>query len=371
MTTLKADPAPAPDDLFGNTGTSFNAAQLITFACHAVANTVFTQPTPKPAWYDGLNAELLTAQKLAQQWLDTLGTQVTKTIPLQVINFGANFTAATNMIIQIANEHPDASGADDPYVKEIKQIIEQTLLPPIEGVISQMGTVSTALSQWGDQLQKAHNDLKGGAANIQAAEISLQTDIKKMNDAITGLQAAIAGENQAIAASAAGIGIGLFALVVGIALAPETGGTSLLIGGAIGAAGIIGGSVTWGVMQDRINTQFDQIADDQKEMADDQRQLTALMGLQMASDGAVSSIELATSSLSKLETQWGVFQGELQDVVGKLELADQSLSAIVSKVFTSAAQTEWASAIETANNLVNSKVEVQAKTLPMSSGKAA
>ncbi|MGH8383270.1 hypothetical protein [Pseudomonas sp.] len=153
---------------------------------------------------------------------------------------------------------------------------------------------------------------------------------------------------------------------MGIALAPETGGASLLIGGGIGAAGIIGGSVTWGVMQHKINEQFDDIAKDQQELADDQRQLVALQGLQLASSNAVSSIELATQSLSKLQTQWGTFQGELQGVVASLQSADQAISTIVQGVFTKAAQTEWATAMDTANSLVNAKIEIQAQTLPMS-----
>jgi len=54
-----------------------------------------------------------------------------------------------------------------------------------------------------------------------------QTDIGKMNIAIQGLQAQIDAENKAIVAGALAIGVGLFALVVGIALAPVTGGASL------------------------------------------------------------------------------------------------------------------------------------------------
>lgn len=357
---------PAPDTLFGNTGVSYNAAQLITFACHAVVNTVFVAPSPKPDWFDDLNAELVAAQTLAQQWIDTLGPQVTKTIPLQVINFGSDFTAATNAILQIVQANPTAQGADNPAVVEIKTIIQQTLLPPIETVITQMSQVSTSLTSWGDSMQTAHNNLANGSTNIQAAEITLQGDINKMNNAIQLLKTQIDGENKIIAASAAGIGIGIFALVVGIALAPETGGTSLLIGGVIGAAGIIGGGMAWGAMQHLINEQFDKIAEDQQELADEQRQLVALQGLQLASNNAVSSIELATQSLSKLQTQWGTFQGELQGVVTDLESAENALSTIVQGVFTSAAQTEWAEAITTANNLVNAQVEIQAQTLPMS-----
>ena len=164
--------------------------------------------------------------------------------------------------------------------------------------------------------------------------------------------------NKAIAASAAAIAIGIFALVVGIALAPET-------------AGIIGGSVTWGIMQSRINARFDEIAKDQQELADDQRQIVALQGLQLASSSAVSSIELATQSLSKLQTQWGVFHGELLNVITQLESAEHAVSTLVQGVFTSAAQTEWASAITTANNLANTKVQIDEKTLPMDAPVAA
>lgn len=362
---------PAPDDIFGNTGVSYNAAQLITFACHAVTNTVFVAPSPKPDWFDDLNSELVVAQKLAQQWIDTLGPQVTSTIPLQVINFGSDFLAATNAIISIANANPTAQGADNPYVMEIRMIIEQTLLPPLQAVLAQMDDTSTMLATWGNAMQQAHNDLASGSTNIQAAEIDLQNDITKMNTAISSLQSEIDAENKAIAASAAAIGIGIFALVVGIALAPETGGASLLIGGGIGAAGIIGGGVTWGVMQSRINSQFDEIAKDQQELADDQRQLVALQGLQMASSNAVSSIEMATQSLSKLQTQWSTFDGEIKNVIDQLNQADQAISVIVQSVFTSAAQTEWKAAMDTANSLVNAKIEIQTQTLPMDSQQAA
>ncbi|WP_157969687.1 alpha-pore-forming cytotoxin MakA [Pseudomonas huaxiensis] len=357
--------APAPDTLIGNTGVSYNAAQLITFACHAVDNTVFVSPTPQPSWFDTLNGELGVAQTLAQQWIDTLGPDVSKTIPLQVIDFGSDFTAATNAILQIVQQNPTASGATNPYVIEVQTIIQQTLLPPIQAVITQMTQTNTDLVTWGNSMQTAHNNLVSGATNIQSAETQLQADIGQMNAAIAALNAEITQENQAIAASAAGIGIGIFALVVGVALAPETGGASLLVGGVIGAAGIIGGGVTWGVMQSKINDQFNQIAADQQELNDDQRQLVALQGLQMASDGAVASIELATQALSKLMTQWGTLQGELQGVVTQLQSAEAQLSTITEGIFTQAAVTEWTQAIATANNLVNAQVPIQSQTLPM------
>jgi predicted nucleic acid-binding Zn-ribbon protein len=371
MTANPNDLTPAPDTVSGKTGTSYTSAQLITMACHGVAETVFSPPDPKPKWFDDLNAKLGDAQVLANQWLDTLGQQVTQTIPLQVLNFGPTYVSTTNAILDIVKEHGSASGKDNQYVIEIKELIEQTLVPGVTDAINAIDKIAGDLETWGAAVTKAHNALSKGAGDIQSAEIALKGDIDKMNNAIKNLHTYIDNENKAIAASAAAIGIGVFALIVGVALAPETGGASLAIGGFIGAAGIIGGAVTWGVMQHKINEQFDEIAKDQKEKADDQRQLVALQGLSMASNAAVSNLSLASSALSKLRTQWGVFEGELQGVLKKLESAEDSISVIVQGVFTSAALKEWQEAAETANALVNRKIKVDSKMLPMDSKSAA
>jgi len=371
MTLTATDTAPAPDTMEGKTGVAFNAAQLITMACHAVANTTFVAPDPKPSWFDDLNTKLGAAITVANQWIDSLDTQVSSTIPLHVINFAPTFDATTTAIMQLVAANPSASGKDNPIVLEIKAMIAQALVPAVGDAITNIDHLATALESWGEQLQKAHDSLSSGATNIQAAEISLQSDIDKMNNAIANLHTTIDGENKAIAASAAAIAIGLFALIVGIALAPETGGASLYIGGAIGAAGIIGGSVTWGIMQSRIDSQFNEIAKDQQELASDQRQIVALKGLAMASTGAVSNLELASSSLSKLRTQWGTFEGELNGVLDKLDKAEESISVILQGIFTSAAQEEWKSAMDTANALVNRTLEIDVKTLPMDKQHAA
>jgi len=130
------------------------------------------------------------------------------------------------------------------------------------------------------------------------------------------------------------------ALVVGIALAPVTGGASLIVSG-IGGAAIIGGAVTWGVMQAKINSQFSEIAEDQKHISDDKRQLVALQGLSLAANSAISSIATATSALSDVKVMWTMFQNDLQGTMDKLEKADENLSAIVNKAYVIAAQKEW------------------------------
>ncbi len=371
MTAQTTALTPAKNNLEGKTGTSYTAAQMVTMACQGVSETVFQAPSPKPDWFDDLDAKLGDAKTLADEWLNTLGQQVSQTIPLQILNFGPTYDAVTKQILDIVKKHGSESGKDNQYVVEIKELISQGLVPSVNTSIAEIEKISVDLEAWGKKVMAAHNALSSGASNIQSAEIALKGDIDKMNNAIKNLHTYIDNENKAIAASAAAIGIGIFALIVGIALAPETGGASLAIGGFIGAAGIIGGSVTWGIMQHKINEQFDEIAKDQAEKADDKRQLVALQGLAMASHAAVANLSLATTALSKLRTQWGVFQGELKGVVDKLEKAEDAISVIVQGVFTSAALNEWQEATTTANALVNRKIETTSKTLPMDSKKAA
>jgi hypothetical protein len=288
---------------------------------------------------------------------------MTSSIPSHVIDYATTYQAMTAQIIELIDKDPTAKGNDNPTVKETFALIE-ALADSVGDIITDVDDMKTKLKEWGDKMQQSHDDLYKGAANIQAAETDLQSDINKMNTAIEGLQAYIYAENKAIGYGGIAIGIGLFAVVAGIALAPVTDGYSLIVAGA-GALAIIGGAVNWGVMQNKINKQFDEIAKDQQRITDDKRQLVALLGLSLSSNTAISAIEIATQTLSDVRTMWAVFQGELQGTLDKLNKADEELYAIVNKAYIQGAQTEWNLAVEFAQQLVGKKLEVEVKELPM------
>lgn len=338
---------------------SFVSLQVITASCHAVQNTNFVSPPTKPDWFDGLDSKLTAAKATAGTWVNTLAEDVTSTIPAAVIDYSTTYSALTGQIHEIAKAHPDASGKDNQYVKEVAALIAG-MIESVDNIITKVEAVNTKLTQWGKDMQTSHDDLTKGAANIQAAETDLQTDITKMNGAIKNLNTYIDNENKAIAVAAGAIGVGLLLLVAGIALAPETGGASLLVA-ATGGIAVVGGAVTWGVMQSKINEQYKEIAADTKELNDDKKQLLALQGLGQASDLAIRSIANATTALSDFKTSWGVFTKELQGVVTKLNSAEDSLMVIVQEAFTDAAAQEWGKALEFAQDLAEQKVPVQTK----------
>jgi hypothetical protein len=346
-----------------STASGFASLQIVTASCHGVLNTQFIAPSPKPSWFDDLNGKLDAAKVLANQWIDDIAPKLTASIPSHVIDYGTTYTALTDQIVDLLNKNPTAKGKDNPVVQQVFALIS-ALHDEIETIITDVIGTQEQLKIWGDAMQKSHDDLFAGAANIQSLQVDLQADIGKMNAAIQGLRAQIDAENKAIVAGALAIGVGLFALVVGIALAPVTGGASLIVSG-IGGAAIIGGAVTWGVMQAKINGQFDEIAEDQNKISDDKRQLVALQGLSLAANSAISSIATATSALSDVKVMWTMFQNELQGTMDKLEKTDENLSAIVNKAYIIAAQNEWNLAVQFAQQLSGMTVPVEQKTLPM------
>lgn len=361
MTSLQSANAASTND---TTASGFASLQIVTTACHGILNTQFTAPSPKPDWFDELSKELDAAKVLAKQWIDDIAPQMTASVPTHVINYGTTYAAMTDQIVDLIDKNPTARGKDNPVVQQVFALI-QALEEELATIITEMEATQAQLKTWGDQMQVAHDNLFNGAANIQAAEAALQGDIDKMNNAIKGLRDMIDGENKAIAGSAAAIGIGLLALVVGIALAPETGGASLVVAG-IGAAGVIGGSITWGIMQDKISGQFDEIAKDQQRISDDNRQLVALQGLSLSAGMAVDSTATAINALSDVKVMWGVFQGEMQGTMDKLERTDEELASIVNKALVLAAQKEWNLAVAFAQQLAGMQLQVETKTLPMS-----
>lgn len=345
--------------------TGVASLSIVTGACHAILNTVFIAPAPKPDWFDNLNQRLDEAKVLAKQWIDQLAPDMTAKLPNEVINYASTYDAVTKQIVQIASANPNAKGKDNPYVLQVFELID-ALKTQVGSIHDDLTTEDGKLTAWGDAMQTAHDNLYKGAASIQAAEASLQADIGKMNVAIDGLRAQISAENKAICAAAIAVALGIFILIVGIAVTIATAGAGAVVMG-IGAAGIIGGAVTWGIMQHKIDTQYNEIAKDQAEIADDKRQIVALQGLSLASDQAVGAVAQATSALSSVKTMWKLFEGELQGVLDKLSMASQSLALIVNEAFVNGAAEEWQLAEQLAQQLVATPMKLDARTLPMDS----
>jgi hypothetical protein len=346
------------------TSSGFASLQIVTGACHGVLNTQFIAPTPKPVWFDALNKDLDGAKKLAHRWIDDIAPSMTASIPGHVIDYATTYKALSDEIIDLLTKNPNAKGKDNPIVKQVFELIE-TLHDSIQPIIDDIEATQRSLTEWGKEMQKSHDDLFTGAANIQSAQIDLQVHIEKMNSAIAGIKDKIQTENIIVAGGAATLAIGLTVAVAAVAFAVATGGAGLFVVAGIAGLAAIGGGVTWGVMQAEINNKFAEIAEDQKKIADDQRQLVALQGLSLSASMAVTSIATATRALSDVKVLWTFFKDELAGTMAKLNNTNVELSAVVNKALVRAAQREWDEAVTFAKQLVGAPVTVEVRSIPM------
>lgn len=357
-----SDPTPQPA-LQSKTQKGFLSLILITQACHGVLNTTFTAPDPKPSWYDALSTHLDDAKTVARDWVDNIAPSVTASVPQAVLDYGTTYQAITAEIVSICQANPNASGADNQYVKQVQQLIGG-LLGQITEILATVDTTSAQLKAWGDRLQTAHDNLSSGASSIQNAEVALQSDIDAMNTAIQNLNDTITQLNKYMMDAQIAVGVGIFLGVVALALAPVSGGASLVVG-AVAVAGIVGGAVEWSKFQSEINSDFQQIAADQVEKSSDQAQIVALQGLATSANQAVGNMVQAESSLSDFRTSWAGFHDDLQGVINDLTKADKALSTLLEMAFTNAAANEWQRAIDFATTLQGTQINMPTAQMDM------
>src|SRR5262249_11957169 len=135
---------------------SFLTLSLITQSCHGVANTVFVPPPEKPVWFDELNKKLDGAKAVSHTWIDDIAPSITGGVPKMVLDYNPTYVAATEEIEGIAREHPNAKGKDDPYVTQIRELVE-VLNEPVIKTVGEAQKTEERLKKWGIEMQGAHD----------------------------------------------------------------------------------------------------------------------------------------------------------------------------------------------------------------------
>lgn len=367
MKLMYAD-AGVKDEATDKTVKTYAALTLISASCHAVLNTSLICPEPRKddkgndkfPWFDDLQKRLDDAKVVARDWLDNVVVPIQAAIPTSVIDFNAQFQTVTDMVLQICDKSPNMKKGDADYndvvqlLQSLVDTIETDIIVPIENSREQ-------LKKWGQSLQKAHDELSGKVKVIQDAEIDLATKIENLNQEIDNLNRLIKSESTLVSVGGGLVGGGVFVGIVGVALIAAGAGVAGGIVIGIGAAMVIGGAVTWGVMQDKINKQYNQIASDRKEIDADKLLLVSLKGIESGTTLAVSNLETALSALDEVKTMWQGFENIIKSTLGDLEKAEEQPTKILIKMFTQSARSKWAEANKMAEQLLGTNVKVENK----------
>lgn len=348
---------------------AYAALTPVTVSCHAVINTTLVRPEPKYdkdgknifAWFDGVNKKLDEAKVVAKDWVDNVVTPIQSDIPSSVITFHNQFQATSSFVKKLCEENPDMKEGDKEF-KRVNQLL-QALIDTIDNdIIVPIDNSSKKLKEWGAAMQKAHDNLSGEVNTVQNAEIALATDIERLNTSIDALNAQIDSENTLIAVGAGLVGGGIFVALVGVALCAT--GVGAVAGGLViglGVTMLIGGAVTWGVMQGRIDKQYKEIAEDRKEINTDKQLLISLKGIESGVTSAAAQMETAISALSEVRGMWDGFKKVIEGTITDMKSAQTSASAVVKEMFADAAQKQWEDAHKIALLLLDTKIKVEDK----------
>jgi hypothetical protein len=367
-------------DLQINIKKSFFALTLITQACHGIVNTRLKAPKPKPKWFDDLSELLITAQVKALFWIKKLGPGITDEILGQVIDFGKTFDTALSQIMNIATTHPDSSGKDNQYIKKVHDLIS-SLETSVNDAIANAKNKFRMLEEWGTEMNNSQGELIDAINFIQNKEYTLDNEISEMRSAIRTLIVEATDKTKLITAPSGAPYDGVSSIIVGILLAPATGGGSLtnayvvgLTNSAIKRKSETADSGESKIteekellnLQDRINYLFDNIAKDQKKLGSEKRLVVALSGVTCSCGQVVRYIDSSTRALLELNARWNFYLEELSEIKKALLQGTDSLESIVSATI-SVSKTEWDAATALAAKIIDMKIIITTKNLPMSS----
>lgn len=327
-------------------GQSFASVRQITEGCTAIRNTRFQAPATKPAWFDSLNGKLEALKHFANTWLDDYAIAITSTIPTSIMTFVPVYDASAKVLRDIIQRSPDElSHSDAVLAREvIARMVANvhTISTKVEYYAKVDGQMvaSGKLIDWQKNMRAARDALDKGSDSIQNARTDLQKDIAVYKEKITTLKAEIEQYNKMVALGAGLVGGGIFVGVVGLGFCfafPWVGGVLI----AVGAGMVIGGGVTWGVMQKKINKANRDIVDYTAKIAEGNKTILALDSLSTAAHTCLDSADSAIQNMTDFAATWATFGSSLRATMAALEQGGKEAYGALLAMDLDEAQENW------------------------------
>lgn len=327
-------------------GQSFASVRQITEGCTAIRNTRFQAPATKPAWFDSLNGKLEALKHFANTWLDDYAIAITSTIPTSIMTFVPVYDASAKVLRDIIQRSPDElSHSDAVLAREvIARMVANvhTISTKVEYYAKVDGQMvaSGKLIDWQKNMRAARDALDKGSDSIQNARTDLQKDIAEYKEKITTLKAEIEQYNKMVALGAGLVGGGIFVGVVGLGFCfafPWVGGVLI----AVGAGMVIGGGVTWGVMQKKINKANREIVDYTAKIAEGNKTILALDSLSTAAHTCLDSADSAIQNMTDFAATWATFGSSLRATMAALEKGGKEAYGALLAMDLDEAQENW------------------------------
>jgi hemolytic enterotoxin HBL len=316
-----------------------DSLSIVTSYAHAIGNTVINPvSTPAEDWYAPLNANLQTAKTHALTWIRDIAPKVGSEIPQTIINYNNLFTAASDEILSIIGNKRELTNDEKSQVIELIEAVLDTL----NGQKSKVDAVQKQIVTLADHFQADHENLTTGQNSAAEAVRLAELERQKIENKIAELQTELEQARAKVTVSGIGIGLGIFLAVAAFALAVATGGTGLIVAGAVGVIGVGTAATFTGIFTAKIGRLLEEIAEQQGALENKKKQVTALKGLVQTMDSLRGHNEAAKLALTSISTMWGTLDGKLQSVLTDLKAAQGAdIGPAIRRMNLNSARRNW------------------------------
>lgn len=336
-------------------GQTFASLRQITEACYAIKRTRFTEVNPKPEWYDELNAKNLLLKGYADEWLDKYAVVITSTIPSSIKAFAPTFTNSANAIKVILDNGSAPLTAGQ--LSDIREIFLRlhNKCEEISNNVKQYareedGVAVGKLITWKNNVDSAGTDLSEGSTFIQKAHSDLATAIEEYKTKIDTLSSLIKEYQKNVSIGAGLVGAGVFTAIVGGVLCfvfPPVGIATL----AVGVSAVIGGAITWGVFQQKINKAYDDIANFRSQINANEATIASLTNLSANVGILNQNSQLAVSNMTDFASTWLTFGNSLKNTIGAIDEGRTKEIRLLINLSLDDAVVYWSDVLQYANRL--------------------
>ena len=136
---------------------------------------------------------------------------------------------------------------------------------------------------------------------------------------------------------------------------PWVGGVLL----ALGIGMVVGGGVTWGEMQNKINKANGKIGELTSKIKDDQKTILALNTLSAAASTCLASADSAISNLADFAVTWVTFGDSLRAILSALDEGSEAASGALLGMNLDEAREDWADTKDYAKQLLEVPGEIK------------
>jgi hypothetical protein len=340
------------------------------------------------------NTSLATAQSHAQNWSAVLSANVQNQLQA-IINYNSLYAPLASSINQAISQIKQATTANPPSASTMSNLAAELAALQSQMRTNLYGNGGTATNPMPASALGVYNQLTAyqtsvaSDASVFSGYATLATNTKsgvsaqitQYTDDIAADNAAMAKDRAMVAGGAAVLVTGVLICVVAVALAPETGGTTIAVIGSVGVMGVAGGAVMIGLASHDLNSKEEEVANKLIAIANDKVELVNLVTLNTACSNVATHASDIYGALDTITTSWVQIDNNMSSVISALNMpqaelmqwiAQQSGSAnpsyfvmgtILDAQFA-APQANWQTAATTAQTILNALASVVEFNLP-------